>query len=318
MVELKLEPLSLGNARDTYVSVRIGEVQKLARATQSRVYKFPASVVGNKKFGKLDIFKRVGGSNVALQPTSDVDQELNMDLEDKSNVKFKVSLQGLGDKASMVPVQSPPVTQKDDNPKLNAAKAYLEQHNLEMRLSEAMQGVLRDRPDDPASYIGAMLAKSAGTLTYKPKGESQSAPKSAPATASMAVPVATYSTTHFKQCPASAFQTIYSMFPTKATTPAKPVVEHEEEKVKARARGALTSALLGSQSKGNEDSLSLQEQNAKASAREAISAALLGSTSPQGPQGSASIPDQTNRRGFAGKPSVGTWCGHRRHPPGRA
>jgi len=190
MVELNLEPLDGELAAGFYVSVRVGEVQKLSRISAGRAYKFPQSAVGDRKYGKIEIFKKVGACSVGIVPEAGVDQEVSVTLDDvkgveNCKVKFKVSLNA---DASGKPASSPvrasgsedKPAMREVNPKVLQAKAYLEQHNLEMRLSEAMQAVLREKPDDPAAFVAAKLAQSAGSVLKKPQSRPASPSKSLP------------------------------------------------------------------------------------------------------------------------------------------
>jgi len=185
MVELNLEPLDGELAAGFYVSVRVGEVQKLSRISAGRAYKFPQSAVGDRKYGKIEIFKKVGACSVGIVPEAGVDQEVSVTLDDvkgvdNCKVKFKVSLTAdTSGKPASSPVRASGSEDKpamrEVNPKVLQAKAYLEQHNLEMRLSEAMQAVLREKPDDPAAFVAEKLAKSAGSVLKKPQTESRPA-----------------------------------------------------------------------------------------------------------------------------------------------
>merc|ERR1719159_1761328 len=96
MVELKLEALDFDNsAGDTYVAVRVGESQKLSRLSASRNFKFPEKALGNRKFGKLDVFKRVGSASIEVRPDPDVAvQELQVDCNEGSKLNFRVTLIG--------------------------------------------------------------------------------------------------------------------------------------------------------------------------------------------------------------------------------
>jgi hypothetical protein len=66
MVELQLQPIDSVLSKDTYVSVRIGDAQKLSKVNQVRHFKFSKAAVGEHKFGKLDIFKRIGGCSIGI------------------------------------------------------------------------------------------------------------------------------------------------------------------------------------------------------------------------------------------------------------
>lgn len=176
MVELKLEPIDNELSRDFYVSVRVGDVQKLSRVAGSRAYKFSSATVGDRKFGKIEVFKKVGNAPVGIIP-DDKDQQVTVSLEDGTQVKFGVALTAdAAEKPAPVPVKAEDAKAKRDaNPKVKAAKDYLVEHNLEMRLSEAMQAVLRERPEDPAKFVSDRLAKSAGMVQKLPKAETPKA-----------------------------------------------------------------------------------------------------------------------------------------------
>jgi hypothetical protein len=247
MVELKVEPIDCNLGSDYYVSVRVGEVQKLSRVSPSRAYKFPASAVGQRKYGKIEIFKKVNSSAVGLTTSGNGDdvQEVNMKLDDDSIVKFQVSVNAEGKPTAKAPQEKQPAT-KEANPKVAAAKSYLEKHNLEMRLSEAMQAVLREKPEDPATFVSEMLAKSAGmvqklskTGKAPPTVPAAPPPAAAPPAAAApaaAIPVAAasaapatkvlpfgeYHNANFKVAPASVWQGLYSAFPGRAAAPAAP------------------------------------------------------------------------------------------------
>merc|ERR1719191_1061444 len=77
------------------------------------------------------------------------------------------------------------------HPMVLAAKEYLEKHNLEMRLSEAMQAVLREKPEDPAAFVAERLAKSAGMVQKLPKVEEAASSQPSSPAAPTAAPAAT-------------------------------------------------------------------------------------------------------------------------------
>mmetsp|Transcript_59524 Transcript_59524/g.109546 ORF Transcript_59524/g.109546 Transcript_59524/m.109546 type:complete len:449 (-) Transcript_59524:31-1377(-) len=166
-MELKLECLDENMSKDTYVSVRVGEVQKLSRISAGRTFKFPASAVGDRKFGKVEIFNRIGGCSVGIIP-ADEDQEVAVPINGDSNVKFRVMLDYTEKPPAAKIEEAERIKAKDVNPKVLAAKEYLEKHNLELRLSEAMQAVLREKPEDPAAFIFSTLCNSVGQATFTP------------------------------------------------------------------------------------------------------------------------------------------------------
>jgi len=223
MVELKLEPLDGNLTKDYYVSVRVGEVQKLSRINAGRGYKFPSSAIGERKFGKIEIFKKVGHASVGIVPENGVDQEVRVDLEDETKVRFKVALNTDEEKSASRPVrmeatQEKSPGRKQDHSKVQAAKAYLEQHNLEMRLSEAMQAVLREKPEDPAAFVAEKLAKSAGAVQKTPS----SPKKEQPVPTAKVLPFNAYYNYSMRQMTPAAFGGIYSAFPAYNSAPAPP------------------------------------------------------------------------------------------------
>lgn len=164
MVELQLEALDFGaGGKETYVAVRVGEVQKFSRLASTRNYKFPAAVVADRKFGKVDIFHRVGTANIGIKNSSvdESTQEVSIELKDASSVGFRVRVGGKPEVEEKRRTEAQKLKSTETNQKLLEAKTYLLEHNLEERLAEAMQGVLRERPEDPAEFIAQLMRKSA-------------------------------------------------------------------------------------------------------------------------------------------------------------
>mmetsp|Transcript_24173 Transcript_24173/g.38608 ORF Transcript_24173/g.38608 Transcript_24173/m.38608 type:complete len:579 (-) Transcript_24173:272-2008(-) len=208
MVELQLHPFETKLSKDTYVSIRIGDAQKLSRANQNRQFRFSANNVGDRKFAKLEVFKRIGGCSLGI--TAKSDQELSVPLDDNSKITFKAKFKDLG--ALSVPLPPMKEEKEETNTKVQAAKAYLDKHNLEMRLSEAMQRVLRERPEDPAAFIAEKLMKSAETVKYVPREEDP-----APTAPEVKVlPFPEFYAANMKQMKSKAFEEIYAAFPARA------------------------------------------------------------------------------------------------------
>lgn len=175
MVDLSIQALdSSFFSRDLYVSVRVGDMQKISKASASRTFKFPRSAIGDRRYGKVEFFKRIGGSNVVIDPTI-LDgslQEVCVPFEEvKSDIKFRVALCG-EDKVTVAGVNKPEhkleLMNKTKKEKVQEAKEYLEKHSLELRLAEAMQAVLRERPDDPGNYIAQWMMTRVDTVTKIP------------------------------------------------------------------------------------------------------------------------------------------------------
>lgn len=204
MVELRLDAQGGSITKDLYVAVRVGDVQKLSKVGASKSYKFPAGAAKGRRYGKIELFRRVGSSSISI----DQDNAANIQqvtIQDKENpFQFHVHL------ANGVDVEKQADTKDDGNPKVAAAKAYLEKHQLELRLAEAMQSVLRERPDDPAAYVAAKLQSNAGMVMISPK-------------AALSPKVVA----QFAKIPAPAWEAMYAKFPaTKVplATHANPIV----------------------------------------------------------------------------------------------
>jgi len=159
MVELTLDLVEQASMpEDCFVSVRIGDSQKLSRLADSRIYRFPK--LADKRYGRIEVFQRIGSCTVDVDPTSQVsrDRPVNVNCQDS----------GFGRLALRVGVEADPAAKekivadteakgKKHSTKVKAAKEYLGKHGLEVMLSEAMQVVLRERPENPCEFIGRRL-----------------------------------------------------------------------------------------------------------------------------------------------------------------
>merc|ERR1740130_563806 len=76
-----------------------------------------------------------------------------------NGMRFRLDLGGSKEIMNEKPTVTP--SKADMKPRIAAAKEYLESHQLEVRLSEAMMAVLRERPEDPAQFIAKRLASTA-------------------------------------------------------------------------------------------------------------------------------------------------------------
>jgi len=148
-----------GMPKDCFLSVRVGETQKLSRLAASRMYHFPKS--GERRFGKIEVFRRIGTCNVDVDPSNKDLREVVINCMDAGfgtlGLKVSVTKDGKPDSTSE---EVAPVEGKKEGSKVKAAKEYLSKHSLEVRLSEAMQAVLRERPEDPAEYLAAKLLET--------------------------------------------------------------------------------------------------------------------------------------------------------------
>jgi len=173
MVDISLQAVDGDSLpKDLFLSLRVGEQQKFSKANCSRTYKFPSSA--DRRYGKLELYRRVGVSSVSLDGESfQGAHEMAIQVEDEripnKEVKYRFCLGGSASLPSPTneAAQAQPEPAKQTSTKetkVVQAREYLQQHQLEQRLSEAMQAVLRERPEDPAAFIAQKLQSKAGVL----------------------------------------------------------------------------------------------------------------------------------------------------------
>mmetsp|Transcript_137560 Transcript_137560/g.343250 ORF Transcript_137560/g.343250 Transcript_137560/m.343250 type:complete len:397 (-) Transcript_137560:273-1463(-) len=149
MVELKLRSVGETNLpKDCFISVRVGDMQKFSRFQGSRSYSFKKHDNG---FGKIEVFRRLGACNFAMDSLDRGARAVDISCFDADCKNLSLAVEK--EDASSEPIKP------GENCRVNLAKEYLDKHGVEIRLSEAMLGVIRDRPDDPLEYIASQLMK---------------------------------------------------------------------------------------------------------------------------------------------------------------
>lgn len=168
MVDINLEAVNGDSLpKDLYLSLRVGEQQKFAKANNSgRTFKF--STPEDKRVGKLEIYRRVGVAAISLDHEKFQEaHELAVAIDDErvagKEVKYRFCLGGHGSIPTS-PKAEGAEPAKQVSAKVSVAKDYLQKHQLEQRLSEAMQAVLREQPDDPGTFLAQRLTSGAGML----------------------------------------------------------------------------------------------------------------------------------------------------------
>jgi len=267
MVELTLDPVDWQRyAADHYISVRVGECQKLSKISASRTFKFSASAASSR-YGKVEIFRKVGSTVVCLDPRVGAPSvEMSIPLED-SAMQLRVGLS-----SQEGPAQSQEQAQAAKQSRYDQAKEYLDKHHLEVRLSEAMQAVLRERPDDPAAFVARRLAENGGIVAkpqqatpaspvpspapeppkvapVQPDVQASAPPKAAAAAdarpdASADAPFVAYYGLNFRDIGSGALQGISSKFPTRAPK-APEAPGRSPEELLGLTRDALLQASAG-------------------------------------------------------------------------
>lgn len=172
MVELDIEAVDFdGQTAETYIAVRVGDNQKLSRfGDKPRTFKFVESAVGDRRFGKVDIFKKVGSASIGIrsEPSMMV-QDLGVNCSDGAKINVRVSLK------KGAPSEAKPSGKETMSAAAIETKNYLTEHNLEMLLSDAMQAVLREKPSNPSQFLADRLTQSEGTYARR----AQTAPAAA-------------------------------------------------------------------------------------------------------------------------------------------
>jgi len=166
-MELKLESLeNNGIPQDCFISVRVGDMQKLSRIAAVRNYRFPKS---SNRFGKVDLFKRIGSCSINVDPDELGTREVFLDCTNSGYGSMKLAVD-VGFKAdSCAPQPQKSAEPGDDVSKANLsvkkvkqAHDYLNRHGIESLLSNSMHELLREQPDDPAEFLASKLLSGAG------------------------------------------------------------------------------------------------------------------------------------------------------------
>eukprot|EP00927_Polykrikos_kofoidii_P047236 TRINITY_DN4134_c0_g1_i1.p1 TRINITY_DN4134_c0_g1~~TRINITY_DN4134_c0_g1_i1.p1 ORF type:complete len:354 (+),score=70.56 TRINITY_DN4134_c0_g1_i1:102-1163(+) len=154
--------------KDMFVALKIGDTQKFSKASVGKRYKFSEKTVGDRRFGKLEVYKRVGVHSIAIAPELVKDAaEFSVSVSDLSSDQLKFYME-VNPEEGVEKKRPPPEGYKNTAARSEEIKEYLEKHQLEMRLSEAMQSALREQPADPAAFIADKLTSRVGMITPVP------------------------------------------------------------------------------------------------------------------------------------------------------
>lgn len=193
MVELVCDAIDGASymPEDCYLSVRVGGVQRLARLSALAAspgggggfFRFPvpergAGETGRRQGAKFEVFRRLGAANSAdLEPSAPSDAPRNVTVNcaaagfGKLRIRLVVKNDAPAATANATDAHEP---RKRFKGKEKNAREYLAKHDLETQLSEVMQAVLRERPDNPAQFLATKL------LGHGPHGGVKAATAPAP------------------------------------------------------------------------------------------------------------------------------------------
>lgn len=181
MLDVMLDTIdpAMASSKDLYLAVRIGESQKFTRVSSgTRKLTFPEKAFAGKSFGKLEVFRHIGGC------TFGTDAEMRNSFQDLS----MTSGSGLDDLRFRIRLGNPQEAgtrqtelEKSERGR-SEAQEYLEKHQLQLRLADMMQTLLRERPSDPVAFINAKLQENEHIVKQSAKLDaSQAAPPVPPA-----------------------------------------------------------------------------------------------------------------------------------------
>jgi len=312
MVELRLDAVEEdGMPKDCFVSVRVGDTQKLSRLAQSRVYRFPQG--GDRHYGKIEVFRRIGACNVDVDPSVDGLREVSIDCKDAGfgTLGLKIAVDAESATKDKPAEETAEAAKKDKGQKVKVAKEYLNKHGLEARLSQAMQAVLREKPENPAEYLASRLLgideKKLAAMrdgSYKPATEparpsppAEEQPPPAKVVAPPEVQVvpfgSAYYPEHFKQIEPEAMSALHAKFPSQRPEP-QPKAEpaRDEKKFDALREHARQVLLEASETGALSEALAETKALFEEEPQEKPQAEGTKKASPQEQQGQAAVPER--------------------------
>mmetsp|Transcript_10263 Transcript_10263/g.22399 ORF Transcript_10263/g.22399 Transcript_10263/m.22399 type:complete len:494 (+) Transcript_10263:103-1584(+) len=222
MVDVKIDVPPHVPATECFLAVRVGETQKLSRLSGNRMFSFPQA--GDRRFGKIEVYQRIGGCGVDLDYRNEGVRRLLLPCGVESSVSLGVEVSPPG--AAQDPRANNTREEKHmPSTRSKAVKEYMRHHSLELQLSEAMQAVLKVMPEDPNKLLCQVLqsnAQSQGGTSLALPNKKVDLPLSSP----LNLPFHQYYAAHFhSSLPASAWVKVYARFPGPAK---KEVVAKQE------------------------------------------------------------------------------------------
>lgn len=201
--------------KECFLSVRMGEMQKISRLQPTRIYRFPKGA--QRRQSKIEVFQRIGTCTLDLDVTDPFPHQVTINCE----------REGFGTLGMKVIATQESKPEEATDPKatnrVKAAKDYLAKHGLEVKLSDAMQAVLRERPDDPAAFTASLLMPNNPTLLTAPaplQTSEQKATRNVRLQPSVdLLPFKEYYAKHSQSCSPEFFAKLYTKFPVARSHP---------------------------------------------------------------------------------------------------
>eukprot|EP00930_Biecheleria_cincta_P086291 TRINITY_DN755_c0_g2_i1.p1 TRINITY_DN755_c0_g2~~TRINITY_DN755_c0_g2_i1.p1 ORF type:complete len:993 (+),score=242.74 TRINITY_DN755_c0_g2_i1:68-3046(+) len=150
--------------KDTFVSMRVGDVQKQSRLSASRTYKFPDPGDNRAGFGRIEVFQRIGHLTISFDNLAGKGQDVEVPCDYPGLDKLRLRLAVTGGSMQEIPVAKKAKVKS----KLDAAQKYLADHRLEELLADAMREVIHQKPTDPHVFLSTQIMKHARSLPPPP------------------------------------------------------------------------------------------------------------------------------------------------------
>mmetsp|Transcript_9721 Transcript_9721/g.27089 ORF Transcript_9721/g.27089 Transcript_9721/m.27089 type:complete len:475 (-) Transcript_9721:419-1843(-) len=146
-VLVKVEEGSRPLPADSYISVRVGDIQKQTHYDPHKVFKFPKA----RRHGKLDVYQKIGTCDLLWEATGSVTHTVSLSAADGgTGSRLTVSLNSTScGEAATVDFQK---AERSPDPAAKA-KNYLHENGVEVLLTGAMRSLLKSMPDDPKSFL---------------------------------------------------------------------------------------------------------------------------------------------------------------------
>lgn len=135
---------------DTFVSMRIGQVQRHARFAPVRNYKFDGIAASDKSPVKLEVFKRIGATTVTFGGSTGDIQDIEVPVTDGKPMRMRLT-------SSSARVTTPGRVEKKKAKDVNDARNYLAEHNLESLIKDAMKELMNVKPANPHEYLARYI-----------------------------------------------------------------------------------------------------------------------------------------------------------------
>lgn len=147
---------------DTFVSVRVGDVQKQSRYAPTRTYRFPDPGDDRATYGRIEVFQRVGHVTVDFDREKDgvavlaeVPCEFSLGM---CSLGLEVAVQNMRTKTA--DADSAKERKRIAKQRIDAAQEYLSQYRIEEVMAYAMKQLIRLKPKDPHAFLANYIIKA--------------------------------------------------------------------------------------------------------------------------------------------------------------